>query len=510
MEVYLKGQEKYQRTKRVFKIKKGKIILNKIMEKRNITEEQLKKEKPKHLDWDEMDRVADKVAEGLIMKPEGQIAVVLYDVDVDGLFSGYTLEDYLTRHNVKVERYMNKQKQHGLTNEALEHIQQLQPDWVFIVDAGSGDVSNINRLTEQGIKVVVLDHHPYENTEKLDDTTSWILNVKDKKALPELSGCGVVYRFVEKLGYMFGDLTGQYEKFVGITVLSDMCDMSIPENRYYVKRAYEEYRGNRFLQQFPFYGSGRSFYSFGVVPYLNACIRIGEEDHAMDIVNSMNNRLKMNIIDRDRKRVKTKQDNMCKEILAVSKKIVKKDVVLLLRKEKPELRPVGGLVANQLVGEYQRPALVLHREGSKWKGSLRSNGFTRQTLEENNFKTMGHDLACGVEVSNADLKEFVKNFVYEGKIEKQTATFSTTLGKLSKSTWVNLAGFNEYAGVNLPRILVRIKGGVSSALHVEEVSAKKKEIVFQNNAITDFTGKTDNTLIVEPILNGSTYQLIRI
>src|SRR5699024_9007938 len=129
-------------------------------------------------------------------------------------------------------------------------------DWLFVVDAGSGDSEYINKLTESGIKVVVLDHHPYEKNKEINNKMSWILNVVDKPNLPKLSGCGVVYRFVEKLGKLFEDLTGQYEKYVGITVLSDMCDMSEPENRYYVKRSYEEYRGNSFLQQFKFYGSG--------------------------------------------------------------------------------------------------------------------------------------------------------------------------------------------------------------------------------------------------------------
>src|SRR5699024_6418156 len=269
-------------------------------------------------------------------------------------------------------------------------------------------------------------------------------------------------------------------------------------------------RGNRFLQQFRFYGSGKSFYSFGVIPYLNACIRVGEERHAMDFVNSMNVVSKMNTVERDRNRVKDKQAKMVDDIYEVSKKYRLKDVVLFLRKEREELRTVGGLVCNKLLAEHNRPALVLNREDGIWKGSLRSNTFKRQVLEEYGFKTMGHDLACGVEVSNENLKYFIKNFEYNGGKVKKKVTFSVGIGKLSEKTWVDLAIFNEFSGVNMESIKVRIKEGVSGALHVDEVSKKKNDIVFPNEVITDFTGKDSDELIVEPILRGDTYQLVRV
>jgi len=458
-----------------------------------------------------MDKVVDKVASELIMSDKEQVVGILYDVDVDGLFSGYIIEDYLTRRGIKTERFMNKKKKHGLVEESMEWAKENKFDWLFIVDAGSGDGHYIRELTDNiGTRVVVLDHHPYEETETLDSTKSWILNVKDKDELPALSGCGVVYRFVEKLGNLFEDLTGQYQKFVGITVLSDMCNMSELENRYYVKRAYEEYRGNYFLQQFPFYGSGRSFYSFGVVPYLNACIRVGEEDHAMDFVNSMNKRSKMNSIERDRRRVLEKQKRMEKELRENSVLIELPHIILLLRKGKKELRPVGGLVANKLISEYQRPALVLHREDNMWVGSFRGNYFSRDTLENYGFKTMGHDKACGVEVSNKKLNEFRKTFKYEGKKEQEKATLSVDIDRLKEHTWKEIAEFNEFSGVGMPPITVRIKKGIAGATHIEEVGEKKREIIFPNHIVTDFTGKHgEKELIVEPILRKTTYQLIR-
>ena len=485
-------------------------LLNKIIKSRGITREELKKEKRREFKWEELDDTVEFVVENLVLSSERLKVGVLYDVDVDGIFAGYITENYFERKGLKVVRYMNKKKRHGLNEHNVKTFIEDGIDWLFVVDAGSGDGEYIKQITDNGIRVIVLDHHPYDNDVDIDKNMCRILNIIDKPELPKLSGCGVVYRFVERMADMFDDLVGQYEKFVGITVLSDMCDMSEPENRYYVKRAYEEYRGNRFLQQFRFYGSGKSFYSFGVIPYLNACIRIGEERHAMDFVNNMNVVSKMNTVERDRNRVIDKQAKMVDDIYEVSKKYRLKDVVLFLRKEREELRTVGGLVCNKLLAEHNRPALVLNREDGIWKGSLRSNTFKRQVLEEYGFKTMGHDLACGVEVSNENLKYFIKNFEYNGGKVKKKVTFSVGIGKLSEKTWVDLAIFNEFSGVNMESIKVRIKEGVSGALHVDEVSKKKNDIVFPNEVITDFTGKDSDELIVEPILRGDTYQLVRV
>lgn len=484
-------------------------LVDKILERKGIKKDSLKKERIP-FEWKEMDNVVEKVAEEVIINYEDVSVGILYDVDADGIFSGYILEDYLTRRGINVKRFMNKQKKHGLVAESIKWVEEEKFDWLFIVDGGSGDGKAINRLTKQGTKVVVLDHHPYERTQ-IDNTKSWILNVTDSDDLPKLSGCGVVYRFVEKLGELFEDLTGQYEKFVGITVLSDMCDMTVPENRYYVKRAYEEYRGNRFLQQFSYYGSGRSFYSYTVIPYINACIRVGEEKHIMEMINNMDSIAKMNKIERDRNRVLTKQRILVEELLESSKKIVLDDIVLLLRKGREDLRTVGGLLANQLLKEHQRPVLVLSRDRTKWVGSFRGNYFDRHTLEDYKFKTMGHDKACGIEVDNNILKEFRGSFTFKGEKEVIKPTLSVTKDRLYEYQWRDIAEFNEFAGTNLPSILVRFKEGMSGVDKVvKHEYGNKQDILIGEHVITDFTHKEDDTLIVEPILKGTSFQLVRV
>lgn len=486
-------------------------IVSRVLKKRGLTEENIKKERMKRFSWPEMEKVAQIVIEDLILSAEEELVGVLYDVDADGLFAGYTLEDYFTRKRLTVKRYMNKKKKHGVLAADVRKYIEDGIKWLFVVDAGSGDGESILQLTNAGIRVVVLDHHLYEETTELDDKNSWILNVVDKPELPKLSGCGVVYRFIETMAEPFDDMVGQYEKYVGITVLSDSCDMSDPENRYYVQRAYEEYRGNYFLQQFPFYGSWRSFYSYAVIPYLNACIRVGEEEHVMDLINNMNNRAKMNKIPRDIQRVKTKQTKMIEEIYAISKEIKKEGITFLLRREGEELRPVGGLAANQLINKYGQPAMVLQRKGKVWEGSFRSNSYTKKILEDANLRAQGHDHACGIQVENKVLQEFVKTFKKEGLLTVNRPEFRAGIGGISKKVWMEIAQFNEFSGTNMERVLVKLKERYGEQEHIEEIGEKKRFIVFKQGEVIDFTGNVkDKEIIVEPVLKDLESQLIRI
>src|SRR5699024_12003000 len=132
----------------------------------------------------------------------------------------------------------------------------------------------------------------------------------------------------------------------------------------------------------------------GVIPYLNACIRVGEEAQAMELINNMDKISKMNIVDRDRRRVIDKQNKMIEGIYEKSKEYELKYGTLLLRRDAEDsLRSVGGLVANKLLGKNQKPAIVMNRVGEKWIGSLRSNTFKKDILKEYGFEARGHDYA---------------------------------------------------------------------------------------------------------------------
>lgn len=482
-------------------------LVEKILAKRKVTPEQLEFYKAAKLQFPELDKLVNDLTGQFFLQDTLKVGI-LYDTDVDGLFSGYILEDFLGRMGKVVVNFINPMKKHGISKEAMDWVGEQQLDWLFVVDAGSGDVEEMKRCVAMGTNVVVLDHHPYEPQEY--DEGIWVVNISKYPELPAVSGCGVVYRFLELVGERFGMSVKQYETYVGITILSDMCTMDDPENRYYVSQAYEGYRDSIFLQKFRWYGSHRSFYGWGVSPYLNALIRTGEEKRAVMVVNNMDRRAKMTRIPEDVKRVKARQKEMVEELFSRGELKKRRSVTLHLRKGVDELATLNGLVANGLVKEYGKSALVMaYDAGDKlWKGSFRGLHYTEHTLREWGFWTSGHPKACGVKISNEGLKTFYRDFVYRDMAEREKADLYINQGQLTTDEWLDIATFNEYSGTNMPEIVVEYKAGVNDVDSEGEIYGVKSLYV-ADGEIKDFTAGVSDELRVVPILDKSGHQLVR-
>ena len=99
---------------------------------------------------------------------EKDICVVV-DCDCDGYTSSAILINYLydlapafTENHVHF--YLHEGKQHGLS-DCFDWIEDMGPSLVIIPDAGSNDVTYLQKLETNDIKVIILDHHEVEEKE---------------------------------------------------------------------------------------------------------------------------------------------------------------------------------------------------------------------------------------------------------------------------------------------------------------------------------------------------------
>lgn len=492
-------------------------IIDKILTKRGVTKEQLQPKNP-DIHFKELDDLVKYVIPHYFLQHEAHKTLISYDVDVDGLMSGKILEDLLKRYGVqKIDRIMNKMKQHGITKEVVQKCIEEGYTWLFVVDAGSNDYEAMQQLSKAGVTVVVLDHHKYE--EKPLPPNVFIVNISKYPDIPQLSGCGVVYQFIKQIGKAFKMNVQMYEKYVGISTISDMMDMSVPENRYYVEQLYSERKteDNYFFRQFKFYGSNRSFFAWVVIPYLNALIRIGNEKQAMYIVNHMHDRAEMNRIGKNYMRVKIRQQELISEIREASKENITEHTVIYLRTTKAEGRTINGLLANQLMKQHKRSALVLYYnvDKKKWEGSFRGLQYTNELLRANGFTCMGHDKACGIEVSHADLKKFAKTKLENVKYTGVDVDLRVKSGELTREEWEAIASFNEMTGEGLPPIAIELQYKEYGAEYIEktlEGKAYKKYIQIDSQEVIEFIGESSiqgERMKVIPTLNAQTYQLVR-
>lgn len=500
------------------------MVLEKIMAKRGLTAESLVPYKSKQLNFPELISTSKKVLMELLLLDNDHTIGVLYDTDVDGLYSGYVIQDYLERMGKKVYNYINKNKAHGLNSDSVSWVLSTGITYLFVVDAGSGDAYYIKKLAKQGVTVIVLDHHQYDKWlhkyPQYSDLVH-IVNVTDYPELPKLSGCGVVYRFVEELSRQTGINVKVYEKYVGITVISDVCDISCKENRYYVTELYDYYTryGSKdpFFRNFPYYGSNRTVFGWSIIPYLNAKIRIGEEQEAVSIVNNMSNTREMVKVKDDIRRVKDTQKYLVDKLYDVGKEIVTPHTVLHLRVGYPELGRLSGMVANKMLSENNKNSMVLYKneQTKAWEGSFRGKSYGLSDIVTAGYWAKGHELACGVRFTGNQLQQFISNFEDTKKdlLDKEPYDITLPITKLTHKDLLEIARFNEVAmeGTPIEPINIKITGiGPLDFSYVQNLEGKVTYVA-EGIYFTDFEDNINKSeIIVDVSMSDRTpyYQLI--
>lgn len=477
-------------------------LFERIYESRGVTVESLTPMKVDY-QWDEMVALVNVMKYRLL--DESQRIGVMYDPDVDGLMSGYILQDFLTRLNINSYRHMNQNKVHGLKDEAMEWVRREQLTTLFIVDAGSGDADNINELIREGVKVIVLDHHDYEQQPILDG--GYIINAVNHLPVKETSGCGVVYRFLEYLGREYDIETNKYEKYVGITILSDICSMRSADNRYFVEKAYEAVGTGHLFKAFDFYGSFSSYFSYKLIPFFNAMIRCNYIDGVLSLTDYFEKRgLQTRLA--EYQFVRDEQKERVEKLKEVGELIELDGLVFLIRPpQEQNYKVFNGLVANQLIQQYEMGAIVAEYNPltNTLEGSFRGYGYGKDVLEQWGITCQGHDEACGVSIPMDRMEDILLNFSQE-ITRKVKVDLITTSNGLTEEEWMDIAWFNELYGKDLPLVLVQFE---DEPVRVVKYM-KKKDMFFRGVKVIDFGRDiTDGKNIVQPLLNQSSYQLIR-
>ncbi|MCX8156704.1 MAG: single-stranded-DNA-specific exonuclease RecJ [Verrucomicrobiae bacterium] len=95
-------------------------------------------------------------------REQGELVVIFGDYDVDGVSATALLQLFLSRHGWTVRTYLphRLEEGYGLTAEAVRNCLAQHPSrLVLAVDCGTTAVEIIAGLREEGVEVIVLDHH---------------------------------------------------------------------------------------------------------------------------------------------------------------------------------------------------------------------------------------------------------------------------------------------------------------------------------------------------------------
>lgn len=208
---------------------------------------------------------------------------ILVDEDPDGFCSAAMMYLYIKRmdENYPVEYILHtKAKAHGLSDDVSiqEDIQLL-----IVPDAGTNDIEQCKALSENGMDILILDHH--ENEE--ENPYAIIVNnqMSDNYSNKNLCGAGVVYRFLQALDEEnWNEYADDYLDLCALANISDVMDMRSYETRYLTDLGLLNIKNKCFkaLIKAQDYSMGGKVnihnVQWYITPILNGMIRIGSQE----------------------------------------------------------------------------------------------------------------------------------------------------------------------------------------------------------------------------------------
>ena len=339
-------------------------------------------------------------------------SILIYsDCDTDGCTSGAIIYRYLRHFTNRISITINEGKEHGVENYNLTN----KPDLMIIVDSiNKADI--YHKITKQGIEIIVLDHHILPSpVEEYSDIT--LVSSANNYVNPQLSGAGVTWKFCKYCDEMWlTDCADSLVDLAAVGIIADMCDISVPENRYICYTGLKNLHNTGIKSIVGSYEFNSQSVSFSIAPLINACNRMFHNDLALNVFleDDIN---KVKDIVKNMKSVKEQQDKLVNNLMPnlieqAEKQVNNKAMFFMIDTE----YGVSGLIANKLMSIYQRPVFVVKGNEDMYMGSMRACGIDNFTAIVNGTELArceGHELASGFFCNKNDYAQFV------GTINKQ-------------------------------------------------------------------------------------------
>lgn len=343
----------------------------------------------------------------------GEKIGVLVDCDFDGQLSAAMITNFLHLQEIVPVVFHHIGKAHGLRKNPDEDIVQQVLDsgvkLLIVPDASANDSNECKVLKEQGIDVVVLDHHEITTY----NPNAILINHHLGNGLnTALSGTGVVFKFISAYCEQYNIAMPDYTDMVAVSLVSDVCDMTSIENRAFVSHGLAK-PNNKLLaymaEKLNRKGNNPEGYSWGLIPPGNALTRSHNQEDKEAYFNALvgfgdiEEGLK---VARKAHREQTATVKSMVEELEPNLDMSHKAIIGFTDANNKEYI---GLVANKYCGKYNKPCILLREASSTmWSGSLRSPFPLASLINSSGLAScQGHEEAAGVLIRKSNLKRFI-------------------------------------------------------------------------------------------------------
>ncbi len=382
-----------------------------------------------------LERAADRVIAAIVRREE---IVILGDYDVDGVGSTALLVDLLRRLGLPPRYVVPRRLEdgYGLTQSAIDRALAGGIPQLFIaLDCGTNSAVEVAGLRAQGVDAIIIDHHRSK-----DAIAAEAILVNPHVAIgshgddAQLCTVGLVFKLahgvLKKLraggeAAAHGIRPRDYLDFVALGTIADLVPLR-DENRIYARHGLDvlartQRPGLQALMAVaglkPEVGLAPSDISYRLGPRINASGRLGDAAIAVDLLLSEDRAFcrrvaqQLEELNRERQEIERLITLQAQE-QAGSGPADAGGLVLYHEDWHPG---VVGIVAGRIARQYNRPAIVLGREGELAKGSGRGLpgynlvellGSCRECLEN----WGGHPMAVGISLRKVRFEEFRSRF----------------------------------------------------------------------------------------------------
>lgn len=353
--------------------------------------------------------------------------IIFGDYDVDGVTSSAILYEGLKQVGAKVKSVLPSRfkEGYGLSRLAVHKIVKLNAQLIVTVDCGINAVEAVSLATENGIEVIITDHHVPGAS--LPAATA-IINPKQAGCLypfKGLAGCGLAFKLLQAvfISLEIGkDKTLYWLDLVALGTAADFVT-SLGENRILLALGLRQLEKSQrlgiqlLLQTAGLKGRTISVKDvvFKLAPRLNAAGRISHARKSFQLLTAQSTQKAHNLLQliEHENSLRRALDKMildeAKWLLQVEQ-LQSRQKVVVLASEKWHLG-VLGIVAARLQEEILKPVVLISIKNGIGKGSARSNNDLNlisafKKVENLLISFGGHKNAAGLTIRQENVPEF--------------------------------------------------------------------------------------------------------
>jgi single-stranded-DNA-specific exonuclease len=368
----------------------------------------------------------------------GEHILIHGDYDTDGITASILLCTCLRQNGARAECFLPHRIDdgYGLTPESVEKARREHHTLLVTVDCGINSHDAIRFAREQGMDVIVTDHHePDGGTSPANVAVNPKLHPQLRQ-LQGLAGVGVAFKLCHAflkygrergLGGAATDLRAALD-LVALGTVADIVPL-LGENRCLVCHGLDvlssqQRPGIRALCEVAGLGGAERIRSaditFKLAPRLNAAGRLGDPMEALRLLEcrGMNDALPLAqaLDEKNRGRQLLEEETLAaaEAQLAAQTPAAGRTSITVWDPQWPQ--GVIGIVASRLARRYHRPSIVLTLEpNGHWRGSARSIRNVNlvavlDSCREHLVRSGGHPMAAGLSVLPDRVEAFARDF----------------------------------------------------------------------------------------------------